>query len=135
MKTKFERVDILPPYVFSEINNLKAKERLKGRDIIDLGMGNPDNGTPNHIVEKLIQAVKNNKTHRYSVSKGIVGLRRAHSNYYARRFGVKLNYEKEVVVTLGSKEGLANLASAQLFLFRCRFDWDLQIDGRVTDTL
>ena len=112
MKTKFERVDILPPYVFSEINNLKAKERLKGRDIIDLGMGNPDNGTPKHIVEKLIQAVKNNKTHRYSVSKGIVGLRRAHSNYYARRFGVKLNYEKEVVVTLGSKEGLANLASA-----------------------
>ena len=112
MKTKFERVDILPPYVFSEINNLKAKERLKGRDIIDLGMGNPDNSTPKHIVEKLIQAVKNNKTHRYSVSKGIVGLRRAHSNYYARRFGVKLNYEKEVVVTLGSKEGLANLASA-----------------------
>lgn len=112
MKTKFERVDILPPYVFSEINNLKAKERIKGRDIIDLGMGNPDNGTPNHIVEKLIQAVKNNKTHRYSVSKGIVGLRKAHSNYYARRFGVKLNYDKEVVVTLGSKEGLANLASA-----------------------
>ena len=112
MKTKFERVNILPPYVFSEINNLKAKERLKGRDIIDLGMGNPDNGTPKHIVEKLIQAVKNNKTHRYSVSKGIVGLRRAHSNYYARRFGVKINYEKEVVVTLGSKEGLANLASA-----------------------
>ena len=112
MKTKFERVDILPPYVFSEINNLKAKERLKGRDIIDLGMGNPDNATPKHIVEKLIQAVKNNKTHRYSVSKGIRGLRKAHSNYYARRFGVKLNYEKEVVVTLGSKEGLANLASA-----------------------
>ena len=112
MKTKFERVSILPPYVFSEINNLKAKERLKGRDIIDLGMGNPDNSTPKHIVEKLIQAVKNSKTHRYSVSKGIVGLRKAHSNYYARRFGVKLNYEKEVVVTLGSKEGLANLASA-----------------------
>ena len=112
MKTKFERVSILPPYVFSEINNLKAKERLKGRDIIDLGMGNPDNSTPKHIVEKLIQAVKNSKTHRYSVSKGILGLRKAHSNYYARRFGVKLNYEKEVVVTLGSKEGLANLASA-----------------------
>jgi alanine-synthesizing transaminase len=112
MKTKFERVSILPPYVFSEINNLKAKERLKGRDIIDLGMGNPDNSTPKHIVEKLIQAVKNSKTHRYSVSKGILVLRKAHSNYYARRFGVKLNYEKEVVVTLGSKEGLANLASA-----------------------
>ena len=112
MKTKFERVAILPPYVFSEINDLKAKERIKGRDIIDLGMGNPDNSTPKHIVEKLIQAVKNGKTHRYSVSKGILGLRKAHSNYYARRFGVKINYEKEVVVTLGSKEGLANLASA-----------------------
>ena len=112
MKTKFERVSILPPYVFSEINDLKAKERLKGRDIIDLGMGNPDNSTPKHIVEKLIQTVKNGKTHRYSVSKGIVGLRKAHCNYYSRRFGVKLNFEKEVVVTLGSKEGLANLASA-----------------------
>lgn len=112
MKTKFERVSLLPPYVFAEINELKAKERLKGRDIIDLGMGNPDNSTPKHIVNKLIQTVKNSKTHRYSVSKGIVGLRKAHCNYYNRRFGVKLNYEKEVLVTLGSKEGLANLASA-----------------------
>ena len=112
MKTKFERVSLLPPYVFAEINELKAKERLKGRDIIDLGMGNPDNSTPKHIVNKLIQTVKNSKTHRYSVSKGIVGLRKAHCNYYNRRFGVKLNYEKEALVTLGSKEGLANLASA-----------------------
>ncbi len=112
MKTKFERVSVLPPYVFAEINDLKAKERLKGRDIIDLGMGNPDNCTPKHIVDKLIQTVKNGKTHRYSVSKGIVGLRRAHSNYYKKRFGVSLNYDKEVIVTLGSKEGLANLASA-----------------------
>ena len=86
MKTKFERVALLPPYVFAEINDLKAKERLKGRDIIDLGMGNPDNCTPKHIVDKLIQTVKNGKTHRYSVSKGIVGLRRAHSNYYKKRF-------------------------------------------------
>jgi alanine-synthesizing transaminase len=112
MKTKFERVSLLPPYVFSEINDLKAKERLKGRDIIDLGMGNPDNSTPKHIVDKLIETVKNGKTHRYSVSRGILGLRKAHCNYYKRRFGVKLHYQNEVVVTLGSKEGLANLASA-----------------------
>ena len=112
MKTKFERVSLLPPYVFAEINDLKAKERLKGRDVIDLGMGNPDNSTPKHIVDKLIETIKNGKTHRYSVSKGILGLRKAHCNYYKRRFGVNLNFEDEVVVTLGSKEGLANLASA-----------------------
>ena len=112
MKTKFERVSLLPPYVFAEINDLKAKERLKGRDVIDLGMGNPDNSTPKHIVDKLIETIKNGKTHRYSVSKGILGLRKAHCSYYKRRFGVKLNFEDEVVVTLGSKEGLANLASA-----------------------
>ena len=112
MKTKFERVSLLPPYVFSEINELKARERLKGRDVIDLGMGNPDNSTPGHIVDKLIETVKNFKTHRYSVSKGILGLRKAHCNYYKKRFGVKLDYQNEVVVTLGSKEGLANLASA-----------------------
>ena len=112
MKTKFERVALLPPYVFAEINDLKAKERFRGRDIIDLGMGNPDNSTPRHIVDKLVQTVKNGKTHRYSVSKGILGLRKAQSNYYKRRFGVKLNFNEEIVVTLGSKEGLANLASA-----------------------
>ena len=82
MKTKFERVSLLPPYVFAEINDLKAKERLKGRDIIDLGMGNPDNSTPKHIVDKLIDTIKNGKTHRYSVSKGILGLRKAHCSYY-----------------------------------------------------
>ena len=112
MKTKFERVELLPPYVFSEINDLKAKERGKGRDIIDLGMGNPDNSAPKHVVEKLIQTVKNGKTHRYSVSKGILGLRKAYCKYYKKRFDVSLNPENEVVVTLGSKEGLANLASA-----------------------
>ena len=112
MKTKFERVSLLPPYVIAEINDLKAKERLKGRDVIDLGMGTPDNSTPKHIVDKLIETIKNGKTHRYSVSKGILGLRKAHCNYYKRRFGVNLNFEDEVVVTLGSKEGLANLASA-----------------------
>ena len=112
MKTKFERVSLLPPYVFSEINNLKAKERLKGRDIIDLGMGNPDQPTPKHVVNKLISTIKNPKTHRYSISRGIEGLRKAQREYYKRRFGVNLDKDKEIVVTLGSKEGLANLASA-----------------------
>ena len=112
MKTKFERVSLLPPYVFSEINDLKAKERLKGRDIIDLGMGNPDSPTPNHIVNKMITTIKNPKTHRYSISRGIDGLRKAQREYYLRRFDVALNKENEMVVTLGSKEGLANLASA-----------------------
>ena len=112
MKTKFERVSLLPPYVFSEINNLKAKERLKGRDIIDLGMGNPDQPTPKHVVNKLISTIKNPKTHRYSISRGIEGLRKAQGEYYKRRFGVNLDKDKEIVVTLGSKEGLANLASA-----------------------
>lgn len=112
MKKKFERVSILPPYVFASINDLKAKERLKGRDIIDLGMGNPDNSAPRHVVEKLIKTVKDGKTHRYSVSRGINGLRKAQKDYYHRRFHVNLNKENEIVVTLGSKEGLANLASA-----------------------
>ena len=112
MKTKFERVSLLPPYVFSEINNLKAKERLKGRDIIDLGMGNPDQPTPKHVVNKLIATIKNPKTHRYSMSRGIDGLRKAQREYYRRRFSVNLDKDKEIVVTLGSKEGLANLASA-----------------------
>ncbi len=112
MKTKFERVSLLPPYVFSEINNLKAKERLKGRDIIDLGMGNPDQPTPKHVVNKLISTIKNPKTHRYSMSRGIDGLRKAQREYYRRRFNVNLDKDKEIVVTLGSKEGLANLASA-----------------------
>ena len=112
MKTKFERVSLLPPYVFSEINNLKAKERLKGRDIIDLGMGNPDQPTPKHVVNKLVSTIKNPKTHRYSMSRGIEGLRKAQREYYKRRFNVSLDKDKEIVVTLGSKEGLANLASA-----------------------
>ncbi|MDC3024484.1 aminotransferase class I/II-fold pyridoxal phosphate-dependent enzyme [Alphaproteobacteria bacterium] len=112
MKTKFERVSLLPPYVFSEINNIKAKERLKGRDIIDLGMGNPDKPTPKHVVNKLISTIKNPKTHRYSISRGIEGLRKAQREYYRRRFSVNLDKDKEIVVTLGSKEGLANLASA-----------------------
>ena len=109
---EFHRIRRLPPYVFAEVNKMKAAARAAGRDIIDLGMGNPDKPTPPHIVEKLIEAVRDPKTHRYSTSKGIPGLRRALAAYYGRRFGVKLDPESEVCVTLGSKEGLANLAQA-----------------------
>jgi alanine-synthesizing transaminase len=112
MPEDFYRIKRLPPYVFSEVNALKAKARAAGRDVIDLGMGNPDGPTPPHIVAKLIEAVQNPKTHGYSVSRGITGLRRACAGYYARRFGVELDPEREVIVTLGSKEGLANLAQA-----------------------
>ena len=112
IKHRFERISRLPTYVFSEVNSMKAIERSRGEDVIDFGMGNPDLPTPKHIVEKLCETVKNPKTHRYSVSKGIIGLRRAQSDYYERRFNVSLSPEKEIIVTLGSKEGLANLASA-----------------------
>jgi alanine-synthesizing transaminase len=112
MPEDFYRIKRLPPYVFAEVNALKARARGSGRDIIDLGMGNPDGPTPPHIVAKLIEAVQNPKTHGYSVSRGIAGLRRACAAYYDRRFGVELDPEREVVVTLGSKEGLANLAQA-----------------------
>jgi alanine-synthesizing transaminase len=109
---EFHRIRRLPPYVFAEVNGAKAKARTAGEDIIDLGMGNPDSATPPHIVAKLIEAVQDPRTHRYSVSKGIPGLRRALATYYQRRFDVGLNPETEVIATLGSKEGLANLASA-----------------------
>ena len=112
MPEEFYRIKRLPPYVFSEVNALKAEARAAGRDVIDLGMGNPDGATPPHIVAKLVEAVQNPKTHGYSVSRGITGLRRACAGYYARRFGVELDPEREVIVTLGSKEGLANLAQA-----------------------
>ncbi len=112
MPEDFYRIKRLPPYVFSEVNALKAQARAAGRDVIDLGMGNPDGPTPPHIVAKLVEAVQNPKTHGYSVSRGIPGLRRACAGYYARRFGVELDPEREVIVTLGSKEGLANLAQA-----------------------
>ncbi len=109
---QFHRIRRLPPYVFAEVNEMKARARAAGRDIIDLGMGNPDAPTPPHIVEKLIETVRNPRTHRYSTSRGIPGLRRALAGYYERRFGVRLDPEREVCVTLGSKEGLANLAQA-----------------------
>ena len=112
MTEEFHRIRRLPPYVFAEVNTAKARSRAAGEDIIDLGMGNPDGATPPHIVAKLIEAVQDPRTHRYSVSKGIPGLRRALAGYYQRRFDVALDPETEVIATLGSKEGLANLASA-----------------------
>jgi alanine-synthesizing transaminase len=108
----FHRIKRLPPYVFAEVNRLKAAARAGGADIIDLGMGNPDMPTPQHIIDKLIETVGKPRTNRYSASKGIPGLRRAQAAYYARRFGVKLNPETQVVATLGSKEGFANMAQA-----------------------
>ncbi len=108
----FHRIRRLPPYVFAEVNRLKAEARGRGEDVIDLGMGNPDSAAPPHVVAKLIETVADPRAHRYSVSRGIPGLRRALAGYYARRFGVVLDPETEVCVTLGSKEGLANLAQA-----------------------
>ena len=109
---EFHKVRRLPPYVFEQVNRLKASARSHGADIIDLGMGNPDLPTPKAIVDKLCEVVRDPRTHRYSSSRGIPGLRRAQAAYYARRFGVKLNPETQVVATLGSKEGFANMAQA-----------------------
>jgi alanine-synthesizing transaminase len=111
---QFHRISRLPPYVFNIVNELKAKARAAGEDIIDFGMGNPDQPTPDHIVNKLIEATKRPDTHRYSMSKGIPRLRRAICNWYKTRFDVDLNYESEAIVTIGSKEGLAHLALATL---------------------
>lgn len=108
----FYRIKRLPPYVFAEVNKNKARLRAEGRDIIDLGMGNPDTPTPPHIVEKLRETALDPKAHRYSVSRGIHGLRKAQAAYYQRRFDVDLDPDSEVVVTIGSKEGLANLLQA-----------------------
>jgi alanine-synthesizing transaminase len=112
MTADFHRIRRLPPYVFEEVNRLKARLRAQGVDIIDFGMGNPDMPTPKHIVDKLIETARDPKSGRYSASKGIAGLRRAMAGYYARRFDVKLDPETEVIATLGSKEGFANLAQA-----------------------
>ncbi len=112
MEQEFHKIKRLPPYVFAEVNKLKAEARARGQDIIDFGMGNPDQPPPPHVVDKLSEAARNPRAHRYSSSRGIPGLRRALGAYYARRFGVELDPENEVLVTLGSKEGLANLAQA-----------------------
>ncbi len=111
---EFHRISRLPPYVFNIVNELKAKARAAGEDIIDFGMGNPDQPTPQHIVDKLIEAVQRPDTHRYSVSKGIPRLRKAICNWYKTRFDVDLDPETEAIVTIGSKEGLAHLALATL---------------------
>jgi alanine-synthesizing transaminase len=108
----FHRIKRLPPYVFEQVNKIKAAERAKGVDIIDLGMGNPDLPAPKHVIEKLVETAGKPRTDRYSASKGIAGLRRAQAHYYQRRFGVTLNPDTQVVATLGSKEGFANMAQA-----------------------
>ena len=112
MSTGFSRIDRLPPYVFNQVNELKMDARRRGEDIVDFGMGNPDQPTPPHIVEKLCEASKRDDTHRYSVSKGVPRLRRAICSWYRARYGVEIDFEKEAIVTIGSKEGLAHLAMA-----------------------
>lgn len=108
----FPRIKRLPPYVFNIVNELKAEARARGEDIIDFGMGNPDQPTPQHIVDKLIEVAQRGDSHRYSVSRGIPRLRRAICNWYKDRFDVELDPEKEAIVTIGSKEGLAHLSMA-----------------------
>ena len=113
MEEDFPRIKRLPPYVFNIVNELKANARAQGEDIIDFGMGNPDQPTPEHIVQKLVEvAQRQRSTHRYSVSKGIPRLRRAICSWYRRRYNVELDPESQAIVTIGSKEGLAHLALA-----------------------
>ena len=112
MDSDFYRIKRLPPYVIAEVNAMRHAARQAGRDIIDLGMGNPDLPPPDHVIDKLCEVARKPDAHGYSQSKGIPGLRKAQAGYYARRFGVELDPESEVVVTMGSKEGLASLAAA-----------------------
>jgi alanine-synthesizing transaminase len=112
MTDDFYRIKRLPPYIIAEVNDMRAAARASGEDIIDLGMGNPDLPPPQHVIEKLIEVARNPDAHGYSASKGIPGLRKAQAGYYARRFGVELDADSEVVVTMGSKEGLSSLATA-----------------------
>lgn len=114
MNTDFPRIKRLPPYVFNIVTELKAKARARGEDIIDFGMGNPDQPTPPHIVDKLIEAARRGDTHRYSASRGIPRLRKAICGWYKRRFNVDLDPDKEAIVTIGSKEGIAHLALATM---------------------
>jgi len=109
MNKKFARLDRLPPYVFATVNEIKMDARHKGEDIIDLGMGNPDLATPQHIIDKLVEAVNKPHNHRYSASMGITKLRMAISSWYKRRFDVDIDYENEAIVTIGAKEGISHL--------------------------
>ena len=112
LNSDFPRIKRLPPYVFSIVNDLKAKARAQGEDIIDFGMGNPERPTPRHIVDKLVEVAQREDTHRYSVSKGIPRLRKAICNWYKTRYDVDLDFDTEAIVTIGSKEGLSHLALA-----------------------
>ena len=112
MTEEFYRIRRLPPYIIAEVNAMRAEARARGEDIIDLGMGNPDLPPPPHVISKLVEVAQKPDAHGYSASRGIPGLRRAQANYYGRRFGVEVDPESEVVVTMGSKEGLASLATA-----------------------
>jgi len=112
MPQEFYRIRRLPPYVFAEVNAMKAAARARGEDVIDLGMGNPDAAPPQHVIDKLAETLKNPRVHGYSSSRGVSGLRKAYAAYYARRFNVTLDPDSEVIVTLGSKEGFANFAQA-----------------------
>ncbi len=114
MDHKFPRIERLPPYVFNIVNELKAAARARGEDIIDFGMGNPDQPTPKHILDKLVETARRGDTHRYSVSKGIPRLRKAIADWYQRKFEVSIDPDTEAIVTIGSKEGLAHLAMATL---------------------
>ena len=114
LNADFQRIKRLPPYVFNIVNELKGQARARGEDIIDFGMGNPDQPTPKHIVEKLVEAARRDDTHRYSVSRGIPRLRRAICHWYQTRYDVALDFESEAIVTIGSKEGLAHLALATM---------------------
>jgi alanine-synthesizing transaminase len=114
LKAEFPRIQRLPPYVFAVVTELKMQARARGEDIIDFGMGNPDQPTPKHIVDKLVEVAQRDDTHRYSASKGIPRLRRAMTQWYKQRFNVELNPDTEAIVTIGSKEGLAHLALATM---------------------
>ena len=110
----FQNAEKLPPYIFGQINALKSEARSRGEDIIDFGMGNPDQATPSPIVEKLIETVRNPLSHRYSQSAGLPKLRKAIQNWYSRRYQVDLDSDSEIVTCMGSKEGIAHLSLATL---------------------
>ena len=112
--SRFEKIDRLPPYVMAIVNELKLEARRRGEDVIDLGFGNPNHATPSHIVEKLVSAVRDPRNHRYSSSRGLPNLRRAIARWYRRNFGVELDFETEVLNTIGAKEGLSHFVMATI---------------------